>query len=89
MLGPMKRWIAAPFVLLGLATACAAPDVAQTPSTTSTANGDPASAGTQTSERVDPRTGGLEVGFGEWAIELEATRFVRVRSRSSCTTAAQ
>jgi plastocyanin len=28
--------------------------------------------GTSASQRVDPRTGGLNVGFGEWAVTLEA-----------------
>ncbi|HEY7401266.1 MAG TPA: plastocyanin/azurin family copper-binding protein [Actinomycetota bacterium] len=68
----MNRWIVTPFVLFALATACAAPDVVQTPSSTATANGDPSTAGTQPGTRVDPRKGGLDVGFGEWAIELEA-----------------
>lgn len=69
----MTRRLLIALTISALAVACAAPGASVAP--TATGSGSSTSQGSTSSSKgnlVDPRNGGLEVGFGEWAIQLEA-----------------
>jgi plastocyanin len=63
----MTRWLGILAATALLLVSCAGSGETGTAPSSSTAQANPSK-----SSLVDPRKGGLEVGFGEWAIQLEA-----------------